>query len=235
MGRLLAINAERRFGAHRRRTVAEWQTGSVTGCIIATAMRCLVVPMAVVLAFTVSASGQNLTHAGKTLAEWQAGLDSSEQIERLLAVRAIGEMAIARDLEAEVSAVAALEHADGAVRYWALIAVSEMERPGSAGVEALERLLQDSVPENRVQAAVALIRAGEKSEALATLGELLKHRNRGVRLQAAHAADDLGESARPLTDALRESVEDDFDYVQRVARHALWALGERPCPYRACQ
>lgn len=197
-------------------------------------MRCLVV-LGVVAAVTASASGQSLTHLGKTLAEWRAGLDSSEQIERLLAVRAIGEMAIARNLEAEVSVISALEHADGAVRYWALVAVSEMERPGLAGVEVLERLLMDSGPENRVQAAVALIRSGEKSEALATLEELLKHKNRGVRLQAVHAADALGESARPLTDALRAAVEDDFDYVQRVARHALWSLGERPCPYRACQ
>lgn len=198
-------------------------------------MRCLTVALAVAFASTASARGQDLTHAGKTLAEWQAELDSSEQINRLLAVRAIGEMAIAQNLEAESSVISAIEHADGAVRYWALVAISELDRPGVAGVEALERLLQDSVPENRVHAAVALIRSGEKSEALATLGELLKHKNRGVRLQAVHAADALGESARPLTDTLRESVEDDFDYVQRVARHALWALGERPCPYRACE
>lgn len=198
-------------------------------------MRCLAAALAVLLVPVASARGQDLTHAGKTLAEWQAGLDSAEQIDRLLAVRAIGEMAIAKDLEAEVAVIAALEHADSAVRYWALVAVSELERTGIAGVDALEQLLQDSAPENRVQAAVALIRSGEKSDALATLGELLKHKNRGVRLQAVHAADALGESARPLADALRESVEDDFDYVQRVARHALWALGERPCPYRACQ
>lgn len=198
-------------------------------------MRCLVAALAVLLAPIASASAQDLTHVGKTLAEWQAGLDSSEQIDRLLAVRAIGEMAIAKDLEAEVAVIAALEHGDSAVRYWALVAVSEWERTGIAGVDALERLLKDSAPENRVQAAVALIRSGENSKALATLGELLKHRNRGVRLQAVHAADALGESARPLADALREAVEDDFDYVQRVARHALWALGERPCPYRACQ
>ena len=205
------------------------------GCIIATAMRCLVAVLGMVAVSTVAASGQNLTHAGKTLAEWRAGLDSSEQIERLLAVRAIGEMAIAQDLEAEVSVISALEHTDSAVRYWALVAVSEMERPAIAGVEALERFLMDSAPENRVPAALALIRSGEKSEALETLEALLKHKNRGVRLQAVHAADALGESARPLTEALREAVEDDFDYVQRVARHALWALGERPCPYRACQ
>lgn len=198
-------------------------------------MRCLVAALAVLLAPVASASAQDLTHAGKALAAWQAGLDSSEQVERLLAVRAIGEMAIAKNLEAEVAVIAALEHADSAVRYWAAVAVSELERPGIAGVDALERLLQDTAPENRVPAAVALIRSGEKSEALATLGELLKHKNRGVRLQAAHAADALGESARPLTDALREAVEDEFDYVRRVARHALWALGERPCPYRACQ
>ena len=110
-----------------------------------------------------------------------------------------------------------------------------MTAPLEVGRAVLEGLLEDEAPEVRIQAAVALIRAGDAQKALKTLEESLRHRNRGVRLHAAHAADAIGDSAKPLASALQAAVEDDFDYVQRVARHALWALGERPCPYRTCE
>ena len=115
------------------------------------------------------------------------------------------------------------------------MAAAELDRPLEVGRAVLERLLEDEAPEVRIQAAVALIRAGEAPKALQTLEESLGHRNRGVRLQAAHAADAIGDNAKPLADALHKAVEDDFDYVQRVARHALWALGERQCPYQTCE
>ena len=40
--------------------------------------------------------------------------------------------------------------------------------------------------------------------------------------------------AEGVKEAMQQAVSDDFDYVGRIARHALWALGERPCPYRSC-
>lgn len=203
--------------------------------MIAGRMRPLVFALAVALASAGFAIGQQAKHLGRSLAEWRVGLDSPQQIDRLLAARSIGEMALAGQPGAKLALFAALEHADGAVRYWAAVATAQLEQPGDAGSAALHRLLSDEVPENRVQAAVALIRADDEPEALATLRNLLIHPNRGVRLHAVHAADALGERAKALADTLRQALDDDFDYVQRVARHALWALGERPCPYRSCE
>lgn len=197
-------------------------------------MPALVRTLAVTLVLATLSSGQDAVHVGKTLASWQSRLQSGRQIDRMLAARAIGEMAIANQAGASRALVLALSHEDSAVRYWAAVAAAELDRPLEIGKAILENLLGDEAPEVRIQAAVALIRAGDAPRALKTLEESLRHRNRGVRLHAAHAADAIGDNAKPLADALQAAVDDDFDYVQRVARHALWALGERPCPYRTC-
>ena len=198
-------------------------------------MPALVLALTVTLVLAVPSAGQDAKHVGKTLAAWQSELQSARQVDRMLAARAIGEMAIANQAGTSKALVQALSHDDSAVRYWGAVAAAELDRPLEVGRAVLEGLLEDEAPEVRIQAAVALIRAGDAQKALKTLEESLRHRNRGVRLHAAHAADAIGDSAKPLASALQAAVEDDFDYVQRVARHALWALGERPCPYRTCE
>ena len=198
-------------------------------------MPAIVFALAVTLALATPSVGQDAEHVGKALATWQADLNSDRQIDRMLAARAIGEMSIAKRAGASQALVQALSHDDSAVRYWAAVAAAELDRPLAVGRAVLEGLLEDEAPEVRIQAAVALIRAGEAPKALQTLEESLRHRNRGVRLQAAHAADAIGDNAKPLANALQAAGDDDFDYVQRVARHALWALGERPCPYQTCE
>ncbi len=191
--------------------------------------------LAVGLALCAQLAGQPLDHLGKTLANWQADLDAPSDVKRLAAARAIGEMAIAQKDGAEEALFDALGHADSSVRYWAAVASVHLSDLDATRVEQLKRALDDKVPEVRVQAALALIATGEEREALQALRELIAHHNRGVRLHAAHAADAIGGKAGPLADSLRNALDDDFDYVQRVARHALWVLGERPCPYRACE
>ena len=174
-------------------------------------------------------------HLGRPLSAWQADLESPKGIDRLLAIRSIGEMAITGQDDATEVLFEALGHADGSVRFWAATAASHLPQAHEPGASSLRKALEDQVPEVRVQAALAQIGSDAEKEALATLGELLSHHNRGVRLQAVHAADSLGKRAAPLVEELREALEDEFDYVQRVARHALWVLGERPCPYRVCE
>lgn len=190
--------------------------------------------VAVTLALCAQLAGQPAEHLGKSLAGWQADLAAPSNIERLLAVRAIGEMAIAQQEGAEDALFDAAGHTDGSVRYWAATAAGYLPSLEPSQIESLKKVLVDTVPEVRIQAARALIGTGEASEALQTLADLLSHPNRGVRLHAAHAADAIGAKAAPLVEALRDALDDEFDYVQRVARHALWTLGERPCPYRAC-
>ena len=191
--------------------------------------------IAVILAAVIPGHGIAAEHLGKTLSGWQADLASPSQIERLLAARSIGEMALTGHAEADEALVDALGHEDSSVRFWAAVAAIHMpdSDPGRRG--ALTRAMDDPVPEVRVQAARALVGTDQEPAALRRLEELLAHRNRGVRLHAVHALDESGAAAAPLSDALRRAVEDPFDYVQRVARHALWTLGERPCPYRECE
>lgn len=201
-------------------------------CTIRHPMLTLIV---VILVAATPVHGQAAEHQGRTLAEWQADLASSIQVERLLAARSIGEMAVAGDAGAGKAILEILGHDDSSVRYWAAVAAIHLPDTASGQREALQRALDDPAPEVQVQAARALAVAGGEPQALRRLEALLAHRNPGVRLQAVHALDEIGDAAAPLTDALRKAVDDPFDYVQRVARHALWALGERPCPYRACE
>ena len=191
--------------------------------------------LAAVLAISLPVAAQSEKHLGKTLQAWQEGLAEPAGIDRLLAIRSIGEMAIAGRSGASEALVSAMTHADSSVRFWAAAAAIRMPDLPPAGLPALRGALEDEVPEVRVQAAHALLEAGEAPAAVEALAGLLAHPNRGVRLQAAHAADAIGDRAASLTDALRAALDDDFDYVKRVARHALWTLGERPCPYQNCE
>lgn len=174
-------------------------------------------------------------HLGKTLPQWQADLSSDVRLERLLAARAIGEMAIAGREDAARILYSAIGHEDSAVRYWAVVAAGQMDDSGKAAEGLIEKALQDEAPEVRVWAAYALVRQGRVDEGVQALIRDLKNEEKGARLQAVHAIDELGADARAATEALRIAVDDEFDYVQRVARHALWVLGDRPCPYRSCE
>lgn len=181
------------------------------------------------------AVGPAQEHLGKTLAEWRADLDSAEQIDRLLAARAIGEMAIGQQAGATEAILESLGHEDSSVRFWAAVATIHLPPLDADAQALLKKALGDPVPEVRVQAARALVGTPAEPEALRTLAGLISHRNRGVRLQAVHAADAIEDKAAPLVEELQAATEDEFDYVQRVARHALWTLEQRPCPYRQCE
>lgn len=174
------------------------------------------------------------THVGRSLAEWRLLLDSSDRQERLLAIRAVGEMAEQGWPDSDTALVAALDHEDSAVRYWAAVGVGLLDR-GAARAETrlLELMNDDPAAEVRVQAAYVLAGLGHDG-AVERLAQALEHPNQGVRLYAAHALDALGEDARAAVPALQAAVSDEFDYVRRVSRHALWALGERACPYEEC-
>ncbi|MCY4188530.1 MAG: HEAT repeat domain-containing protein [Bryobacterales bacterium] len=195
-------------------------------------MRILPVVALVLIAPAVSPAQE---HLGKTLGQWQAGLESASQIDRLLAIRSVGEMAIRQQPGAADALLGAFAHGDGCVRYWAAVAAMHLPPPDGKLQKLLLNALGDSVPEVRIQAARALIGTPAEQEALRTLAALLSHRNRGVRLQAAHAADAIRGKAAPLAAELQAALDDEFDYVQRVARHALWTLEQRPCPYRECE
>ncbi len=201
-------------------------------CTIGLQMRFLPV---IALATLLPAAAQSQQHLGKPLRAWQEDLNAPTGIDRLLAIRSIGEMAVAGHSGSSAVLLSALVHADSSVRYWAATAAVHIPSLKLDLMAGLRNALTDKVPEVQVQAAHALIEAGEESPALETLSGLLSHDNRGVRLQAAHALDAIGARAAPAANELRLAMDDEFDYVRRVARHALWTLGERPCPYQECE
>lgn len=187
------------------------------------------------LALTVPLVGPAQEHLGKTLDQWKSDLESSSQIDRLLAIRSIGEMAIDKQSGATEALFEAIAHEDGSVRYWVAVAAIHLPTLNATAQALLTDALEDPVPEVRIQAAHALITTAAEPEAIRALGDLLSHRNRGVRLQAVHAIDAIKDKAAPLVTELQAAMNDEFDYIQRVARHALWVLEERPCPYRECE
>ena len=201
-------------------------------CTIWIRMRILLVTA---LALAAPFVGPAQEHLGKTLAQWQSDLEGGSQIHRLLAIRSIGEMAISQQAGAAEALLEAIAHDDSSVRYWAAVAAIHLPALSPDAQALLTDALEDPVPEVRIQAAQALIGTVGEPEAIRTLGELLSHRNRGVRLQAVHAADAIKAKAAPLVEELQAAMDDEFDYVQRVARHALWTLEQRPCPYRECE
>ena len=167
---------------------------------------------------------------GRTLGEWNARIDSDERLDRLAAVRAMGEIA-RRDPHA-LGAVDALlrasSHDDSAVRYWAVRSLAEMADPGRPAIERLQSVLNDSASEVRIRAAYGLCRHGNTEAGLPVLIDGLRSRNGGVRLQAAHALESLGESSAPVVEALKGLLGDEFGYPDRVATRILENLGELP-------
>ena len=158
------------------------------------------------------------THLGKQLAEWRVELDSSNRVERLVAARAIGEMAIAGGKGADKALTALAHHEDPAVRYWTVVALGRMGGRARFAKGALQRALADEAADVRVWAARALVGLGEDEQAVPVLVEELQGPEAAARLHAAHALDDIAEHAKPAIPALERAVEDEFDYVQRVAR-----------------
>ncbi|MEZ5365858.1 MAG: HEAT repeat domain-containing protein [Bryobacterales bacterium] len=172
-------------------------------------------------------------HLGRSLEQWNKELKAG--IARAPAGRASpGRDGLAGNQGALDALTAALANKDSAVRFWSAIALGEMGDRAATAQQALEKALQDPTPEVRVWAAYALARQGRADAGVPVLIEVLGDPERGARLQAVTALDQLGETGRPAAEAMKQAVSDDFDYVGRIARHALWALGERACPYRNC-
>lgn len=121
-----------------------------------------------------------------------------------------------------------LGDAEAAVRYWAVTGLGRRAQ-SDAPAARIEALLSDPSPIVRIGAAEALVRLGHSDRALPVLTGLLAHHDFAVGLNAALVLDEMGpaEVVRPAIPALREAVarKGRFDYVQRVAEHALAQFG----------
>jgi HEAT repeat protein len=132
------------------------------------------------------------------------------------------------DTAAADSLRAALKHHDRAVRHWAVRSVSTLGEAAGDFEGDLREKLTDEITDVRIWAAYGLCRIGKTEEALPVLAEALSSSNGGDRLHAAHALEALGENARPVVEALRGVLGDEFGYPDRVAGRFLKSLGEYP-------
>ncbi len=182
-------------------------------------------------AFTLAAcGGPEPEILDKGLAEWTAQLNSEDRHDRLAAIRAVGELARKNPEDSRSTEVlrSAFTHEDAAVRHWAVRSAGSMDDRGSSFEEDLRTRLSDDEVHVRVWAAQALCRLGQQEEAIPVLAEALSDTNGGTRLHAAHALEALGEDARPVVEALRGVLGDEFGYPDRVAGRVLKNLGEYP-------
>lgn len=115
----------------------------------------------------------------------------------------------------------ALEEVHASIRYWAVIGLAALDTPESR--EKVGERLRDSAAVVRVTAAAALLRGQPASEdAVHVLRAELQSPHEWIRLHAAIALDEAGESARPALHELQAALEDrENKYVVRVANHAV--------------
>jgi len=123
----------------------------------------------------------------------------------------------------EESLLAGLSHQDAAVRYWAILGLTQQPGEKPAWLEAVETRLGDPSPAVRCAAAALLHQIGHEG-ALNVLIRELKNSGEWVRLQAANIVDLMGPAARPALETFRRLLDDDNQYVVRVARHAVEML-----------
>lgn len=122
--------------------------------------------------------------------------------------------------------VALLKDDDAAVRYWALVGLAALGDAAKSAEPAIASALTDRSPTVRVAACVALGRLGQSNRVVATLAELLDHKNEWVRLSAAIALDNLGPASASARDVLDRAQKDKNQYVVRIVEHTLDELSK---------
>ena len=118
---------------------------------------------------------------------------------------------------------------DAAVRFWAVIGLTNSGSSDDPVASALEKALGDPSVEVRIVAGEALCRIDRANVALPALTEALSHDSFWVRLQAANVLDRVGEKARPAIGAIKEAVKDQGRenlFVRWVLDRTLRQLGE---------
>jgi len=118
---------------------------------------------------------------------------------------------------------------DAAVRFWAVIGLTNTAAQDESAVRALETALADSSVEVRIVAAEALCRIDREETALPVLTDALTHESSWIRLQAANVLDRVGEKARPAVDAIKKAAADpgrENVFVRWVLAHTLKQLSQ---------
>jgi hypothetical protein len=117
--------------------------------------------------------------------------------------------------------LAALADADPALRRLALVGLRRLAAPGDDTAAMALPLLADPSPSVRLEAASALCAAGRSDAGLPVLLRELEHGSPPQRLHAADALAQLDDEARPAIDALRGALDDENEYVVRLAQRLV--------------
>ena len=122
-----------------------------------------------------------------------------------------------------------LDDADGAVRFWAVIGLTNAGARDEPAVAALQQALADPSVEVRIVAAEALCRIDREEAALPVLIDAFDDESRWVRLEAANVLDRIGLKARPAVRVMQKAAEDtsrENMFIRWVVAHTLKQLGE---------
>lgn len=154
----------------------------------------------------------------------------AELLERLIAAAE----SVSSGRATDQSLIALLDDPDPAVRWWAVTGLGNLTKVPDIVATSLEQALKDSSPSVRVAAARATCRTGDIDAGMAVLLAALRYPSPWTQLEAALVLDELGNSARPAVDALREIKKGKDDarwganYPARVAQSILakWDGGD---------
>ena len=129
-----------------------------------------------------------------------------------------------------------LNHADPAVRYWAVVGLRALGAKARVALAALAKVLADRASAVRIEAAWALADLGQthRAAALALLqNELVNPHDRRAALRAARALQMLGPNARPALPAMMRALRtartargDNAMFIRFALDPAVKALGE---------
>lgn len=125
--------------------------------------------------------------------------------------------------------LAGLSHSEATVRYWAVLGLHQLPGAGVDVLEAVKEKLEDVSPAVSIAAAALLHQHGDATGLPVLLREL-NHPGEWVRLQAANIVDLMEPVPQPAVAIFRARLNDDSQYVTRVARHAVQAPEETQAP-----
>ncbi|MDX9971601.1 MAG: sulfatase-like hydrolase/transferase [FCB group bacterium] len=154
---------------------------------------------------------------GRSLREWLDELNESEPLGRMRAMAAIG----LGGPEATGVLIAGLTDPYPGVAYWAALGLPNCGEASPEMVQALTAALALPSLTVRLAAARALCEIGHSEAATPVALEGMAHEDFAVRLLAVDVLERVAPRPEAVTVVLNAALEDQNDYVQRIARRAL--------------
>lgn len=155
--------------------------------------------------------------AGREAIAWLLDLRGSNPFVRLQGIKMLGNGG--QPYEPILRAV--LTDPEPAVAHWAAIGLGHLDEITQESLAALEAALNHESVAVYLAAARALLLHGPHDEALKTAIAGLEHENKHARVHAVETLEMVDVEIPGVREALERAVKDDYDYVKRIADHAL--------------